>query len=155
MPEARLAFDRGEIDAYCPVISGVFALDHERLEGPNPPARMIVIAGDRFPDHPLTRGVPHLLELAKTEEQKAILQAISLSDAFFPAYAMAPEVPRDRVLAVRRALAQAFADPAFRADAEKASLLVDPRTAEEMQQATKELLSLPPATLEQLRPLVL
>jgi tripartite-type tricarboxylate transporter receptor subunit TctC len=155
LAEARLAFDRGEIDAYCPVFSGVYALDHERLEGANPPARMIVIAGDRFPDHPLTRGVPHLLDLAKTDEQKTILRAVSVADAFFPAYGMAPDVPRERVLAVRRALAQTFADPSFKADADKASLLVDPRTAEEMDQAVKGLLGLPPTILEQLKPLVL
>jgi tripartite-type tricarboxylate transporter receptor subunit TctC len=155
LAEARLAFDRGEIDAYCPVFSAIVAIDHERLEGANPPARMIVIAGDRFPDHPLARGVPHMLDLAQNDEQRTLLRAISLPDAFFPAYAMAPEVPPERVQAMRRALAQTFADRALLGDAEKANLLVNPRTPEEMEAAVKEMLALPPAILDKLRPLVL
>jgi tripartite-type tricarboxylate transporter receptor subunit TctC len=155
LAEARLAFDRGEIDAYCPVFSAVVALDHERLEGTNPQARMIVIAGERFPNHPLVQGVPHMLEMAQTDEQKTILRAISLPDGFFPAFAMAPEVPRERVQALRKAFAQTLADATFRADADKSNLLVDPRTPEEMEQAVKDMLGLPPPILDKLRPLVL
>jgi tripartite-type tricarboxylate transporter receptor subunit TctC len=154
LAEARLAFDRGEIDAYCPLYSAVVALDHERLEGPNPPARVVVIGGERVPDNPLLRGAPRALDLAQTEDQKQLLRAIATQDAFFPPYAMAPEVPRERVLALRRAFADTLADPALRADADKANLLLDPRPAEEIEQAVKDMLALPPATLDKLRPLV-
>jgi tripartite-type tricarboxylate transporter receptor subunit TctC len=154
LAEARLAFDRGEIDAYCPLYSAVVALDHERLEGANPAARLVVITGERVPDTPLVKGVPRALDLAQTDEQKQLLRALATQDAFFPPYAMAPEVPQDRVLALRRALAQTLTDPALRTDADKANLLLDPRPGEEIEQAVKQMLALPPAILDKLRPLV-
>jgi tripartite-type tricarboxylate transporter receptor subunit TctC len=151
LAEARLAFDRGEIDAYCPLYSAVVALDHERLEGASPAAKLIVITGDRVPDSPLVKGAPRALDLTQTDDQKALLRA---QDAFFPPYAMAPEVPQERVLALRRALAQTLADPATRADADKANLLLDARGGDEIGDAVKEMLSLQPAILDKLRPLV-
>jgi tripartite-type tricarboxylate transporter receptor subunit TctC len=154
LAEARLAFDRGEIDAYCPLYSAVVSLDHERLEGANPPARMVVVTGDRVPDNPLVKGVPRAIDLAQTEDQKQLLRALATQDAYFPPYAVAPEVPRERVLALRRALAQTLVDPALRADAEKANLLLDPRPGEEIEQAVKQMLALPPPILDKLRPLV-
>jgi tripartite-type tricarboxylate transporter receptor subunit TctC len=154
LAEARLAFDRGEIDAYCPLYSAVVALDHERLEGANPPAKVVVITGDRVPDNPLVKGAPRALDLAQTDDQKLLLRALATQDAFFPPYATAPEVPQDRVLALRRALAQTLADPALRADADKANLLLDPRSGDEIADAVKQMLTLPTATLDKLRPLV-
>jgi tripartite-type tricarboxylate transporter receptor subunit TctC len=154
LAEARLAFDRGEIDAYCPLYSAVVALDHERLEGASPPARVIVITGDRVPDSPLVKGAPRALDLTQTDEQKALLRALATQDAFFPPYAMAPEAPQDRVLALRRAFAETLADPATRADADKANLLLDARGGDEIADAIKQMLSLPPAILDKLRPLV-
>ena len=116
---------------------------------------MVAINGDRIPDHPLVKGVPRVIgDLAQTEDQKSLLRAISSQDAFFPPYAMAPEVPHERVLAMRRAFAQTLADPALRADADKANLLLDPRPPEELDQAVKDMLNLPAATLDKLRPLV-
>jgi tripartite-type tricarboxylate transporter receptor subunit TctC len=154
LAEARLAFDRGEIDAYCPLYSAVVALDHERLEGASPPAKLIVITGDRVPDNPLVKGAPKALDLAQKEEDKLLLRALATQDAYFPPYAMAPEVPQDRVLALRRALAETLVDPATKADADKANLLLDPRGPDEMADAVKQMLSLPPAILDRLRPLV-
>jgi tripartite-type tricarboxylate transporter receptor subunit TctC len=154
LAEARLAFDRGEIDAYCPLYSAVVALDHERLEGANPPAKLVVFTGDRVPDNPLVKGAPRAIDLTQSEDQKMVLRALATQDAYFPPYAVAPEVPQDRVLALRRALTQTLADPATRADADKANLLLDPRSGDEIGDAVKQMLSLPPAILDKLRPLV-
>jgi tripartite-type tricarboxylate transporter receptor subunit TctC len=154
LAEARLAFDRGEIDAYCPLYSAVVALDHERLEGASPPAKLVIVTGERVPDNALVKGAPRALDLVQNDDQKLLLRALATQDAFFPPYAMAPEVPQDRVLAMRRALAQTLADPATHADADKANLLLDPRPGEDIGDSVKQMLSLPPAILDKLRPLV-
>jgi hypothetical protein len=106
------------------------------------------------PDNPLVKGAPRALDLTQTDDQKQLLRALATQDAFFPPYAMAPEVPQDRVLALRRALAQTLTDPATRADADKANLLLDPRGADEIGDGVKQMLTLPPAILDKLRPLV-
>jgi tripartite-type tricarboxylate transporter receptor subunit TctC len=154
LAQARLAFDGGEIDAFCPSFSAANSLDRERLEGPNAPARLISLFGDYSPSAPLAQGVPKVVDLVSGEDQQ-VVRAIAMQDAFNPNYAMPPEVPRDRVLAVRRALAQALADPQLLAEAEKASLAITWRSGEEMEQGIKDMLSLPQSVRDRLRPLVL
>ena len=152
--QARLAFDSGEIDAFCPVFSAAAALDRERLEGPNAPGKMIVAGGENPPDHPLLRGVPSVYTFFTTDEQRQIMRNMSLSLAFLPPYAMAPGVPRDRVLAMRQGLARTFADPEFVADAERAGLLLQPRTGQEMDTEIRDLVQLPQPMRDLLRPIL-
>jgi tripartite-type tricarboxylate transporter receptor subunit TctC len=153
LAQARLAFDGGEIDAFCPSTSAVVSLDRERVEGPNAPARVVSLFGDLTPSSPIVQGLPKVIDLVSGEDQQ-LVRAISMQDAFNPNFAMPPEVPRDRVLAVRRALAQALADPELLSDAEKASLVISWRSGEEMEQGIKDMLDLPQSVLDRLRPLV-
>jgi tripartite-type tricarboxylate transporter receptor subunit TctC len=154
LSQARLAFDGGEIDGFCPSVSAVAALDRERVQGPSAPARLVSLFGDFQPSTPLVQGLPKVVDLVSGEDQQ-VVRAISVQDAFNPDFAMPPEVPRDRVLAMRRALAQALADPELLADAERASLAITWRSGEELEQAVRDLLTLPQPVLDRLRPLVI
>src|SRR5438067_4049223 len=57
----------------------------------------------------------------------------------FRSYAVAPEVPAERVAALRRALMATYADPQFLAEAKRANLDVDP--SDEIGRHTSELQS--------------
>jgi hypothetical protein len=154
LSQARLAFDSGEIDAFCPSVSAVASLDRERVEGPNAPGKLVSLFGDFQPSTPLVQGLPKVVDLVSGEDQ-LVVRAVSVQDAFNPDFAMPPEVPRDRVLAMRRALAQALVDPDLLADAERASLAITWRSGEELEQAVTDLLALPQPVLDRLRPLVI
>ena len=57
---------------------------------------------------------------------------------------MPPNVPEERVTAVRKALSETFADPAFQAEAEKIGLVVNaPRTGEQIQDLISQTFAMP------------
>ena len=61
--------------------------------------------------------------------------------------AVAPEVPKDRVQALRRAYDKAFADPELRTAAEKMKMDLSPKTGEEVSRIVQELLNTPKPVL--------
>jgi tripartite-type tricarboxylate transporter receptor subunit TctC len=67
---------------------------------------------------------------------------------------MPPNVPEDRVAAVRKALADTFADPAFQAEAEKIGLIVNaPRTGQQIQDLISQTFAMPSRVVDRLRQL--
>ena len=66
-------------------------------------------------------------------------------------YAVAPEVPRERVEALRQALAAVAADADFLADAEKAKLDVVPLTGAAVDEQVRAILDAPPAIVAKLK----
>ncbi|MBI4492196.1 MAG: hypothetical protein HY690_05325 [Chloroflexi bacterium] len=147
----RLAVKNGELQGFCTSFETMTSVAREMVEGPNPLTRIIVVATSETPDHPLLKGVPATEKLARTEEAKALLRAVALPDALTLAYAVAPEVPVDRVQALRRAYDKAYTDPEYIAAAQKAQQAITPRTGEEVTRLVREMLGLPQATLAKLK----
>ncbi|MBI4491950.1 MAG: hypothetical protein HY690_04070 [Chloroflexi bacterium] len=146
-----LAVKNKEVDGWCTTFEGILNVAGELLEGTNPVARVLIVLGAEPPKHPALKGVPAAETLAKTDEAKALLKGVNGAYAIQLPYGVAPEVPKDRVEALRRALDKALVDPEFRAGAEKSRLAVTPYTGEQVQQIVQQTLSLPPATLAKLK----
>ena len=66
-------------------------------------------------------------------------------------YAMPPDVPADRVAAVRNAFAEMIANADFLDDAKKTGMTIDPRSAEDIIAILRRLASTPPAIIEEAR----
>ena len=66
-------------------------------------------------------------------------------------YFVPPDVPAERVQALRRAFDATMKDPAFVADAAKLQLQVDPMTGEEVQTLVAQLAETPPAVVARVR----
>jgi tripartite-type tricarboxylate transporter receptor subunit TctC len=67
---------------------------------------------------------------------------------------MPPDVPADRLTAMRKALMETFADPAFKAEAESMGLLINaPRTGEQLQDVVSKAYAAPTAIIERVRKL--
>jgi tripartite-type tricarboxylate transporter receptor subunit TctC len=147
----RLAFEQREVDGWCQTWESIVGTSMQFLEGPNPMARMLIIMGSEVPNHPALKGVPAAETLAETEETRQLLKAVNAPQEMSKPYAVAPGVPADRVAALRTALGKTFADPEFRADAEKAKLNLEPATGEQVQQIVEDVLSTPTATLARLK----
>jgi tripartite-type tricarboxylate transporter receptor subunit TctC len=79
-------------------------------------------------------NVPTILEVSKTEEQKAVWRLILSPIAIGYALSMAPGIPPDRVAILRKAFDEMMKDPEMKADAEKAKLDLDPATGEQLEQ---------------------
>ena len=92
--------------------------------------------------------VRSVYELAETTEQSNVLKLFLGSDEMGHPIAMPPEVPRDRVEAVRSALTAMVKDPEFLADAAKRNLDLLPGGHEELEKTVAEAFSATPAEIE-------
>src|SRR5204863_5139368 len=85
----------------------------------------------RLPELP---DVPFVTDLLTNEDDKLLMQVGAAPQALGRPLLMPPDIPADRVAAMRKALADTFADAQFKADAEKIGLIVNaPRTGEQLQ----------------------
>jgi tripartite-type tricarboxylate transporter receptor subunit TctC len=147
----RLAVESKEADGFCiTFISAILVGDSPWLEGSDPFARLIVAVTDQLPDHPFLRGVPTAQSLAKTEDAKTLLRAVDAAQIINKPYFVAPGVPTDRVAALRKALANTYADPEFKEDAAKAKFDINPSSAEEVERVVQGVLNTPAPLLTQL-----
>src|SRR5262249_4668561 len=102
---------------------------------------------------PDLQDVPLLIDLAKTPVERAIFQFVSSDSAMgFPVVAP-PAVPAERVTALRQAMQAAMADPAFRADATRRGLSIQPVAGDDVKTVVDGLMATPNdviATLKQI-----
>jgi hypothetical protein len=92
--------------------------------------------------------VPLLTEFARTPDQRAIFEFISLASVTGQAFVAPPGVPADRVAALEKAFAATLADPAFLADAEARNYIIDPLTAAEVRAAAERMVNTAPDVIE-------
>jgi|SRR5215204_1131383 len=92
--------------------------------------RVIVQYAD-FRD-PNFSGVPTIMELADTEEAKAVFKFLVSLSTIGRAYVAPPGVPVDRQAILRKGFDARVSDPAFRADAEKRAADLLPMPGEEL-----------------------
>lgn len=93
--------------------------------------------------HPLLPWVPCLPELGKTAEDKAVLTAIATAADVGRAINTTPNVPADRLAALRQAFDAMVADKEFLADMEKRKVLIEPLGGAEVDKIAQATLQLP------------
>jgi tripartite-type tricarboxylate transporter receptor subunit TctC len=93
--------------------------------------------------HPDLPDVPMVLDLAKTEADRAAIELLIARLEYGRPYFVPPGVPEDRVQALRRAFDQTMKDPEFLADAKKLSMEIDPLTGEQVQEVIARVMKTP------------
>ena len=97
---------------------------------------------------------PLLTELAQNDEQRQILEVVSGDAAVGRPILTAPDVPAERVAALRKAFDDTMRDPAFLAAAEKAGLHFNPVGGEELQRIVVRIVSPSPAVIEKVKDVI-
>jgi tripartite-type tricarboxylate transporter receptor subunit TctC len=110
-----------------------------------------VIAQWALRKHPDLPNVPMVLELAKSEADRAALELLIARLEYGRPYFVPPGVPSDRVQALRRAFDAMMKDPEFLADAKKFSLEIDPLTGEQVQEVIARVIKTPAPVAERVR----
>ena len=105
----------------------------------------------REPDLP---GPPLLTELAQNNEQRQILEVISGDAAVGRPVLTAPDVPAERVRALRKAFDDTMKNPAFREAAKKARMYFNPIGGEELQQIVTRIVSPSPQVIERVKEVI-
>jgi tripartite-type tricarboxylate transporter receptor subunit TctC len=110
-----------------------------------------VIAQYGLKRHPDLADVPAMLELAANEPDRQALAMLFARAEYGRPYFLPPDVPLDRVMALRHAFDATMKDPAFVADAARLQLDIDPMTGEEVQALVAQLNRTPPAIVTRVR----
>jgi tripartite-type tricarboxylate transporter receptor subunit TctC len=149
--EMRLAVERGEAEGIC-------GLSYTTLLASSPEwilnKKINILLQTGNTRHPAMPDVPLAVDKAPTEEGKAILRLYSTPEEVGRPFVAPPNVPKDRVNALRRAFDATMKDKGFLADAEKTHLEIDPVTGEDMQKLLEQAYASPPAVIEKVRAVV-
>jgi tripartite-type tricarboxylate transporter receptor subunit TctC len=143
-----LALQRGELQAQCALAlsTAKAAFDQNVKRGE---LKFLVQFGKK--DVPYFGGAPNFYKMLKTDEQRQV------ADLFFGISEIArpllgpPGMPAPIVAALRKAMADAVADKAFRAEAEKAGLPIEFVSGEETAKVFVEFYKTPPAMVAKAR----
>jgi tripartite-type tricarboxylate transporter receptor subunit TctC len=98
----------------------------------------------REPDLP---DIPLWTELAGNEDQRQVLALLSGDVSVGRPILTAPNVPADRVKALRQAFAETMRDPQFIEAAKQANMEMNPMLGDELQQVVENIVSSPPRIL--------
>ena len=145
-----LAIDRGEIHGAC---QSAETLLHARGDAIRSGQLRVVLQGGMKPN-PKFPGVPFVLDLARNAEEKLALQFLYSTQTFGRPYAAPPEVPPERVAALRGAFMEMFRDKDFLAEASKLDYDVNPISGEDMTAMIGELAKTPRQVIERVSALV-
>jgi tripartite-type tricarboxylate transporter receptor subunit TctC len=147
-PKIHLAMERGEIHGNGATNwSTLKSLNSNWLEEKK--VRVIVQWG--LKPHPELAGVPLILDSAKTDADRAALRLVIARLEYGRPFFMPPQVPAERVAAVRRAFDAAVRDPAYVAEAEKLKIDVDPLSGEEVAALVEQVSRTPAETVTRVR----
>src|SRR6185295_16916504 len=148
--EINLAIERGEVQGGCGQTWSSVAATYPAWFRDR---TVKVLAQEDAEGHPdLNRqGVPRTLDFARTAEQRAILDLVYSQSRFGRPYVVAPEVPPERVAALRRAFMSAMRDPELVAEAEKIKLDVFAISGDALQTLIGRLYATPADIVEKAR----
>jgi tripartite-type tricarboxylate transporter receptor subunit TctC len=96
-------------------------------------------------------SVPLVKDHVASEEDKKVLDVIFMSTILARPYIAPPDIPADRVKALRDAFMATMKDPEFLAEVKRIHLTIDPISGEEMEKLVREAYALPPSIIEKVR----
>ena len=142
-----LAMERGEVEGRCGItIVALRNVHPEWIAGKK--VNLIIQTGLEPDQDELARGVPMLIDMASTDEQRSIMELLFANGEIQIPVLAPPEVPAERLAALRAALKSALADPALLDDAKKQRLLIHYVSGEDVEKLIRRVYAMPTSTVE-------
>ncbi len=135
MSDIYLAIDRGEVDGFVAAVGAVKLFRPQWIKD-NEVKLLAAIAFDKaadFPDAPLLHAMP------SNPVDQNVLALFAANGVMGRAWLAPPDVPADRLAALRDAFAKALADPMLAAEAGKRRMDWEPVTWQELQAALERV----------------
>jgi tripartite-type tricarboxylate transporter receptor subunit TctC len=139
-PQINLAIERGEIEGNAGVgWASVKTLTQNWIDE----KKIKVLVQYNFEPFPELPGVPLVMSLAKNETDRQAMRFLFARTEYARPYFLPPDVPRERVEALRRAFDMTMKDPAYRAEAAKLQLETLSMTGEAVQALVNDVARTP------------
>jgi tripartite-type tricarboxylate transporter receptor subunit TctC len=138
--DINLAMERGEVGGRCGWSwSSVVSTRPEWIAQ----KKINVLVQLALKKHPDLKDVPLIMDLAQSQEDKQMFRLVFARQTMGRPFLLPPGVPKDRVALLRRAFMDTMQDPAFKAEADKEKLEIEPVDGEEVQQLVEEAYQTP------------
>jgi tripartite-type tricarboxylate transporter receptor subunit TctC len=148
--EIMLAMERGEAEGVCLSWDTLKTLKPDWIaDGRLKP--IVQMSMERMAD---LKDIPTAIEFAKTDTDRKMLALYFGPNEMGRPYMGPPDVPADRLQAMRRAFDQTMKDPAYLEEAKSQKMEVDPMTGEEMATLLKSMYTSPPELVAQLKAII-
>jgi len=114
---------------------------------------MRVLVQTHVKGHPQLNAekVPLVGDFARTPEERAVMELYFSHTTFGRPYVVAPEVPAERVAALRVAFMATMKDPAFVAEARKLGMDIDAVDGDEVQRLVGTIYKAPPELIVRMK----
>ncbi|MEA2906466.1 MAG: hypothetical protein QOI12_3853 [Alphaproteobacteria bacterium] len=146
--DLTLALERGEADARCGWSWGA-------LKAAKPDwirdKKLYIAVQFATRKHPELPAVPLVPELARTDRERAAFELILTQQVMGRPFAAPPNVPAERVAALRRAFVRTMQDPEFLVEADKLQLEIAPVEGEALQAMVEGMFKSLPDVVEAAR----
>jgi len=148
--EITIALERGEVQGACGIgWTGIEVLHPEWFAKDT--IRVLVQLSTKGHEDLNKRNVPRAGDLARSEDDRKVIELVFSQGIFGRPYVLPPGVPPDRVAALRKAFVVALNDKSLRTEADKMQFDVDPMAGEELQKLVSDLYATPPHLIERAR----
>jgi tripartite-type tricarboxylate transporter receptor subunit TctC len=141
----HLAMERGEVEGRCGW--GIASLLSTKADWISE-KKITILVQIGLQKHPAIPHVPLLLDETSDPELRQVLEVISAPLAMGRPILTAPDVPAERLAALRRAFDEAMSDPGFKAEAAKKNLEYDHSSGQEVEGIINRLYAMPKPIIE-------
>jgi tripartite-type tricarboxylate transporter receptor subunit TctC len=148
--DAMLALERGEIEGYPAVPVDALKRLYANVVKAGKVRVLLQYGPAPSPDYP---EAPYAVNLVNNPEDRMLLDLAQAPLKVGYIYMLGPNVPKDRIEALRDAFAKTFRDPDFIAECERQTLNIDPVDASSVQALLVEAYKTPPVVVERMREL--
>jgi tripartite-type tricarboxylate transporter receptor subunit TctC len=138
--DISLAMERGEVQGRCGWSWSSVKATHQNWYDERKIHLLVQLALDRHEDLP---NVPLVVDLAKSDEQRKILELIFARQVMGRPFLAPPGLPGDRAAVLRKAFMDTMKDTEFLAAADKAKMEITPVDGEKVGNLVKDLYATP------------
>src|ERR1700686_4046994 len=143
MGDSMLAVERGELQGLCASYQQ-FRVNQQLIKDGK---LTFLLRAEEAPIAAIP-DVPSIFDYAKTDEQRQLMRFVFSSTEFGRPYVFPPEVPKDRVDIMRKAIADAVHDPELVAEAANIKMDMTYTPPDHLEQLVAKLYQTPPAVIE-------
>jgi tripartite-type tricarboxylate transporter receptor subunit TctC len=120
---------------------------------PDGPMQILVVMGrkTRYPELP---NVPTARELAKSDQDRALIEVLELPYAMSRPFAAPPGVPKERAAALVKAFMETHKDPDYLKDAERLKIDVSPIDGDDVRARIESIKRVPQETLKRVEKII-
>ncbi len=149
--EISLAIEKGELHGICGLNFTSARQQYRDLMTGTGPFRIILQEDVTAMPELAKLGVPLVMAFAKTDEDRQVLATYYGQGPINRPFILPPEVPAERVAALRKAFSAMLADPELKAEASRSALDVEGTPGEDVQAVVAKLYATPPHIVTRLK----